>query len=344
VEGIRVGEESVLVTGGAGYIGAHTAKALAEKGFRPVVFDDLSLGWREAVRWGELIEGDVRDGAVLERAMRDCAVSAVVHFAGLIEVGRSVERPDLFFDVNVEGVRRVLNAMRAVGVRRLVFSSSAGVYGASGLGAPGESIPETAPKDPMSPYAQTKLAGEMMIGAYCAAFGMTGVALRYFNAAGSDPGGLIGEAHHPETHLIPLAADAALGRRAALTVYGTDYPTPDGSCIRDYVHVSDLARAHIAALELAMPDGAFEAMNIGSGRGYSVLEVIDAVSRAAGRAVPHSFGPRRAGDPPSLVADPGQAMRRLNWTPQNSSLDEIVRDAVAWRRAPAYGELASAGG
>jgi UDP-glucose-4-epimerase GalE len=337
-----MGDVSVLVTGGAGYIGAHTAKALAEQGFRPIVFDDLSLGWREAVRWGELVEGDIRDGALLERVLRDRAVSAVVHFAGLIEVGRSVERPDLFYEVNVEGTRRLLNAMRAMGVRRLVFSSSAGVYGASGLGRPGESIPETAPKDPASPYGQTKLAGEMMISAYCAAFGMTGVALRYFNAAGSDPGGLIGEAHHPETHLIPLAADAALGRRGALTVFGTDYPTPDGSCIRDYVHVSDLAEAHVAALRLSMPEGAFEALNVGAGRGYSVLEVIDAVSRAVGRAVPHSLGARRPGDPPSLVADPRAAERRLGWTPKNSSLEQIVEDAVAWRRAPAYGELARA--
>lgn len=328
---------SVLVTGGAGYIGAHTVKALAERGVSPVVFDDLSSGHPEAVRWGTLVRGDIRDASALQAAIEHHDVGAVIHFAGLIEVGRSAERPDLFYDVNVTGTQVLLTAMHRANVKRLVFSSSAAVYGNSVERGSQYLIREDDPKAPSSPYGDTKLAGERMIAAYCKAFGLSAIALRYFNAAGSDPSGLIGEAHHPETHLIPLAADAALGRRPPLTVHGLDYPTPDGSCVRDYVHVCDLAEAHVAALGLGLPDGGFEAFNVGTGQGHSVLEVIEAVGRAAGRAVPYHIGPRRAGDPPSLVADVSLARERLGWTARQSSLDEIVSSAVGWRRAPAYG-------
>jgi UDP-glucose 4-epimerase/UDP-arabinose 4-epimerase len=329
--------EAVLVTGGAGYIGAHAAKALAESGFLPVVFDNLSSGHRGAVRWGDFVEGDIRDSDAVLAAIERYNVSAVMHFAGLIEVARSVARPDLFYDVNIAGTMTLLDAMRRASVRRLVFSSSAAVYGDGASSKGAGLIGEDSAKSPASPYGETKLAGERMIAAYCAAFGMSAVALRYFNAAGSDASGLIGEAHDPETHLIPLAIDAVLRRRPALTVFGVDYPTSDGSCLRDYVHVSDVAAAHVAALRMAQPEGSFEALNIGTGQGYSVLEVVAAVSRAAGRPVPHTISGRRAGDPPALIADPARATALLGWKPEVSSLAQIVESALAWRAAPTYG-------
>jgi UDP-glucose 4-epimerase/UDP-arabinose 4-epimerase len=327
---------AVLVTGGAGYIGAHTAKALHERGYLPVVYDDLTSGFREAVRWGPFVQGDVRDAEALAQAMEVHDVQAVIHFAGLIEVGRSVATPDLFWDVNVVGTTTLLTAMRERGVGQLVFSSSAAVYG-QGARAPLETIAETADKAPASPYGDTKLAAEWMIQAQCRAYGLTAVALRYFNAAGADPSGLIGEAHEPETHLIPLAIAAALGDGKPLTIFGQDFDTPDGTCLRDYIHVSDLAAAHVAALKAHLPAGGFEAVNVGTGQGRSVTEVVDAVGRAVGHAPPHSVGPRRAGDPPSLVADPARARELLGWAPQHSSLDNIVADALRWEGNPCYG-------
>lgn len=326
---------SVLVTGGAGYIGSHTAKALAENGWRPVVFDNLSSGHRQAVRWGEFIHGDIRDGRALRDAMSANRIEGVIHFAGLIEVGRSMVRPDLFHDHNVGGVASLLAATKDCQVSRLVFSSSAAVYGD---GAPGLApIPEDAPKAPVSVYGETKLIGEWMIAAHCRAFGLAAVALRYFNAAGADPSGLIGEAHDPETHLIPLAINAGLGRGKPLTVFGQDFPTPDGSCLRDYVHVTDLASAHVAALTATTEPGRFEALNVGTGQGLSVLEVIGAVDRTIGVPTPHAIGDRRAGDPPSLVADTRAIRQRLGWTPEHSSADHIVRTAVSWARNPKFG-------
>ncbi|HEY8004604.1 MAG TPA: UDP-glucose 4-epimerase GalE [Phenylobacterium sp.] len=327
---------AVLVTGGAGYIGAHTAKALHEQGFLPVVYDNLNSGFREAVRWGPFVHGDIRDRVTLAKAMETHGVRAVIHFAGLIEVGRSVAQPDLFWEVNVAGTTSLLTAMRERGVGRLVFSSSAAVYG-QGARGPLETIPEEADKAPASPYGDTKLAAEWMIQAQCRAYGLSAVALRYFNAAGADPSGLIGEAHEPETHLIPLAIAAGLGDGKPLTVFGRDFDTPDGTCLRDYIHVSDLATAHVAALKVDLPAGAYEAVNVGTGQGRSVTEVIEAVGRALGEPVRHSPGARRAGDPPSLVADPARAHQLLGWTPSHSSLDEIVADALRWEQAPAYG-------
>ena len=332
----RGSKYAVLVTGGAGYIGAHTAKALHELGYFPVVYDSLSSGFREAVRWGAFVHGDIRDSRALGEAMETHGVKAVIHFAGLIEVGRSTVKPDLFWEHNVSGTVSLLSTMREKGVNRLVFSSSAAVYGQGGRG-PLESIPESAPKAPASPYGDTKLACEWLIDAQCRAYGLTAVALRYFNAAAADPSGLIGEAHEPESHLIPLAIAAALGDGKPLTVFGDDFDTPDGTCLRDYIHVNDLAAAHVAAIEADLPTGAFEAVNVGTGKGASVLEVVEAVGRAVGRPVPHSIGARRAGDPPSLVADPSRAEALLGWKATRSSLDQIVTDALRWERSPAYG-------
>lgn len=327
----------VLVTGGAGYIGSHTAKALARAGHTPVVFDDLSNGHREAVRWGPLVVGDIRDRAAVEACLREHRIDSVINFAGLIEVGRSVHDPAVFWDVNLGGVAVVLEAMRACGVERLVFSSTAAVYGqpdAASL-AP---LRETLPTQPINPYGDSKLAAERLIAASARAYGVRGVALRYFNACGADAEGEIGEAHAPESHLIPLAIEAALGLGPALTVFGQDFPTPDGACIRDYIHVSDLARAHVLALDVDPGPEGFVAMNLGTGRGFSVLEVVEAVARAVGRPTPFSVGARRPGDPACLVADAGRARERLDWRPSFTSLDEIVATAVAWRRRPAFGD------
>ena len=331
---------TVLVTGGAGYIGAHTAKALAEAGWRPVVYDNLSTGFREAVLWGELAQGDVLDQASLAETMRRHDVCAVIHFASLIEVGRSVLRPDLFWRQNALGVMTILEAMREVGVPRLIFSSSAAVYGETA--GPGSLLTEDLPKDPSSPYGDTKLAAERMIAAYCRAFGIAGLALRYFNAAGADPSGLIGEAHDPETHLIPLAIRAALGTGQPLKVFGDDFDTPDGSGVRDYIHVCDLAEAHVAGLTAPIAPGEFQAVNVGAGKGCSVFDVIDQVEAAVGRPVPRSLAPRRPGDPASLVADPSRASQLLNWTARMSSIVTIVATAAAWHAAQRYGETAPA--
>lgn len=331
---------AVLVTGGAGYIGAHTAKALAEGGWRPIVYDDLSTGFREAVLWGDFILGDVADRARLVESMGRHQVQAVIHFASLIEVGRSVQRPDLFWQQNVMGVANLLEAMREAGVPRLIFSSSAAVYGET-AGA-GSLLTEDLPKDPSSPYGDTKLAAERLIAAYCRAFGMSGLALRYFNAAGADPSGLIGEAHDPETHLIPLAIRAALGAGEPLKVFGVDFDTPDGSGVRDYIHVCDLADAHVAGLTAPIPQGEFRAVNVGTGQGCSVLQVIEQVEAALERPVPRSLAPRRPGDPACLVADASRAAGLLNWRPRMSSIVNIVATAAAWHADQRYGDTATA--
>lgn len=326
----------ILVTGGAGYIGSHACKALAEAGLEPVVYDDLSNGHREAVCFGPLVTGDVRDSGALAACMQTHAVDAVIHFAGLIEVGRSVQEPSLFWDVNLNGVASVLAAMRASGVRRIVFSSTAAVYGQASDGL----LEEGAPAAPINPYGDSKLAAERLIAAHARAHGVEGVALRYFNAAGADPAGDLGEAHHPESHLIPLAIEAALGLGPPLQVYGQDFPTPDGSCVRDFIHVADLAKAHVAALSAPLPDGGFAAMNLGLGRGLSVLEIIAAVERASGRPVPWRAAERRQGDPPVLVADPALAMRTLDWAPALGQIDDIIATALAWRLNPRFGPSA----
>lgn len=327
---------TVLVTGGAGYIGSQTCKALARGGFRPVVYDDLSHGHAEAVRWGPFIRGDVRNPEALTAAMLAHRPCAIVHFAGLIEVGRSARQPDLFWDHNLNGTAAVLTAMRAAGVPRLVFSSTAACYGQP-PGAGLEPLAETLPSLPVNPYGESKLAAERLIAASARAYGLSAIALRYFNAAGADPDGELGEAHQPETHLIPLAIEAALDFGPPLTIFGADFPSPDGSCLRDYVDVSDLADAHVRAITADVgPDG-FAVANLGVGRGVSVLEVVETVGRIVGRPVPYVIGPRRVGDPAALVAAPGRAETLLGWTARRVDLDEIVRHAVQWRLNPRFG-------
>ena len=334
--------KTVLVTGGAGYIGSHTCKALAAAGLRPVVYDDFSNGHRGAVQWGPMINGDVRDQPRLAEVMSKFEIGAVIHFAGLIEVGRSVVAPELFWDINLNGVAAVLGAMRETGIKRMVFSSTAAVYGQPG-GSGLERLIESDPKAPINPYGDSKLAAERLIAAHTRAYGLEGVALRYFNAAGADPEGALGEAHACESHLIPLAIEAALGFGPPLTVHGGDYPTPDGGCLRDYVHVSDLARAHVLALTASLPETGFDAINLGAGTGRSVLEVIAAVDRATRRTTPYSVGARREGDPAALVADASRAEAVLGWRARRSSLDEIALTAVAWRKAPRFGFERSVG-
>lgn len=326
----------VLVTGGAGYIGSHTAKALHEAGYEPVVFDNLSNGHAEAVLWGPLVRGDVRDEDAVERCLRHHDIRSVIHFAGLIEVGGSVVDPAEFWDHNLNGVAAVLRAMRSASVSRIVFSSTAAVYGQPAA-VPGTGLHEELPLQPINPYGDSKLAAERLIAASARAYGLEGVALRYFNAAGADPGGLIGEAHQPETHLLPLAIEAALGLGSALTVFGDSFPTRDGSCIRDYVHVSDLARAHVLALTTKLGPDRFDAMNLGLGKGVTVLEMVRAVAAATGREVPHVVGARRPGDPAVLLADARRAQERLGWTPTYTELPWIVETALAWRRRPVFG-------
>jgi UDP-glucose-4-epimerase GalE len=318
--------KNILVTGGAGYIGSHTAKALARAGYRPVTYDNLVYGHRHAVKWGPFVEGDIGDTAKLERVIRDEAIDAVVHFAAFAYVGESVTKPEVYFQNNVVGSLSLLDAMRHTGVKPIVFSSTCATYGMPDR----MPITEETLQRPINPYGETKLMIERALAWYGPAHDIRSVSLRYFNACGADPEGEIGEEHDPETHLIPLILDAALGKRAAIDVYGTDYPTPDGTAIRDYIHVQDLADAHVKALAYLFEGGATTQVNLGTGTGNSVREVIDAVERVTGRKVPRREVARRAGDPPELVADPTKANRLLGWQPALSDIDSIIRTAWAW--------------
>jgi len=318
----------ILVTGGAGYVGSHACKAFREAGWDVTVFDNLSRGWREAVRWGDLIEGDLLDPAAIAGAIGAVRPDIVAHFAALAYVGESVERPELYYRVNVAGSLNLLDAMRAADVRRLIFSSTCASYGEP------EALPidESHPQAPINPYGWSKLMVERMIADAARAHGLGAVVLRYFNAAGADPEGLIGERHEPETHLIPLALHAALGG-APIGVFGGDFPTRDGTAIRDYIHVSDLADAHVLAADHALPGQGVSVFNLGTGRGTSVAEIIAEVARQIGRPVPTRQAPRRAGDPAALVADGGRARAELGWRPSRSDLQTIVATALAWERA-----------
>jgi len=318
--------QTVLVTGGAGYIGSHACKSLARAGYRPVAYDSLVRGHREAVRWGPFVEADLADIERLADAIKRFEVAAVMHFAAFAYVGESMTSPELYFRNNVGNSMRLLEAMRGAGVRHIVFSSTAAIYGNPDR----VPIPESAPQRPVNPYGESKLMVERMLHWYGAAHGFTHAALRYFNAAGADPNGEIGEDHDPETHLIPLVLQAALGRRPQIDIFGTDYPTPDGTAIRDYIHVQDLAEAHVRAVEHLLRGGASLELNLGTGAGHSVREVIAAAERVTGRHVPQREAPRRPGDPPVLVAEASRAREALGWVPALSSLDTILATAWAW--------------
>ena len=318
---------AVLVTGGAGYIGSHAAKALKRAGYRVIVYDNLDAGHRTAVKFGDLVEGDILDTDGLTEVLHRHQVFAVMHFAAFLDVGESVRDPSKYYRNNVAGAASVLSAMAAAAVKHFVFSSTCATYGEP-IETP---IAETHPQQPINSYGESKLAIERALPHFERAHGMSWVALRYFNAAGADPDGEIGEDHDPEIHVIPRAIEAATGGRR-LEVFGDDYPTPDGTCLRDYVHVSDLADAHLCALETIVETGKSGAYNLGTGRPHSVREVIDTVERVTGRAVPWALGPRRPGDPAVLYAAPHKAQAELHWTPRHADLDSIVRTAWNWHR------------
>jgi UDP-glucose-4-epimerase GalE len=324
---------SVLVTGGAGYIGSHAVKALAARGMRVVVFDNMSAGHREAVRHASaVVVGDIHDTARLRATIREHDVEAVMHFAAWLSVGDSVRNPAGYYRNNVAGAMAVLDAMIEENVRHLVFSSTAAVFG-NPIETP---ITESHPTQPINAYGETKLAIERALPHYDAAYGIKSITLRYFNAAGADPDGELGEDHAPEAHLIPRAIDAALGRDT-FQVFGDDYETPDGTCLRDYVHVTDLASAHVLSLSTLRNGGASAQYNLGNGRPTSVKTVIDSVERVVGRKVPYTMGPRRPGDPAVLFASSDRVRRELGWAPEFEDVDVIVRTAWRWREAHPHG-------
>lgn len=317
---------NVLVIGGAGYIGSHVVRRLLVEGYNPVVLDNLSKGHEQAVPAKRLIVGDFADGELLDKIMQDNRIEAVMHFGALSLVGESMERPDKYFANNVGGGLKLLDAMVRNNVRYMVFSSTAAVYGEP------ERVPieENTVLAPTNPYGESKLAFEKILRWYDQAFGIKHICLRYFNAAGADPAGDIGEDHGPETHLIPLVIQTALGIRESIKVFGNDYPTPDGTCIRDYIHVNDLADAHILALKALAVGQASTAYNLGTGGGYSVLQVIRTVEQVAKRPVNIVSADRRPGDPAVLVASSQKIQAELGWTPKYASLQEIISSAWKW--------------
>ncbi len=315
----------VLVVGGAGYIGSHACKALAVAGHEPITFDSLRTGHRWAVKWGPLEHGDIRDADALDRVLRSHKPEAVMHFAALAYVGESVQHPDVYYRTNVTGTAILLDSMRRAGVGQLIFSSSCATYGVPEM----MPITETTVQNPVNPYGRSKLMAEQIIRDYCEAYSMSGMALRYFNAAGADPEGHLGEEHDPETHLIPLVLQVASGHRSHVSVLGADYDTSDGTCVRDYIHVADLADAHVRALQACEASG-FQAVNLGTGTGSSVRQVIDAARGVSGRAIRTVDSDRRPGDPPVLVASAAKAVERLGWKPQHTDLDQIIGHAWEW--------------
>jgi UDP-glucose-4-epimerase GalE len=316
----------ILLTGGAGYIGSHTAKRLSQAGFEPVTIDDLSTGHKWEVKWGPFIRGDIGNEKLIRDVVAEYGIQAVLHFAAHAYVGESVVHPRKYFDNNVTRTLRMLDTLIDCSVKRIIFSSSCATYGDP------ERIPidESHPQKPVNPYGETKLMIERILHWYDNAYGMKAACLRYFNAAGADPDGEIGELHAPEPHLIPLVMQAASGAIDSVSIFGTDYPTPDGTAIRDYTHVCDLADAHVLALEHLLKGGCSVDLNLGTGHGYSVLEVIQAVEQVSGRSVPARRTERRPGDPPELVADASKAREVLNWKPRFLDLCELIRTAWAW--------------
>ncbi|HQR07540.1 MAG TPA: UDP-glucose 4-epimerase GalE [Gemmatales bacterium] len=324
----------ILVTGGAGYIGSHAVRLFLERGHDVWVYDNLSFGHREAVPADRLIVADLSERERLASVLREKHIDAVVHFAAFAYVGESVEQPFKYYRNNVVNTLILLEAMQAAGVNKIVFSSTCATYGVP------EIIPitEATPQEPINPYGRTKLIVEGMLADAARAHGLGYAALRYFNAAGTHPSGEIGEDHTPESHLIPLILQTIMGQREAIHVFGTDYPTPDGTCIRDYIHVNDLAHAHLLALERLQPGMGLQ-LNLGTGRGYSVREVIDVCSEVTGCPVNVIEGPRRAGDPPALVAAASKANEVLGWVPHYTDLHDIVETAWCWHRSHPKGYL-----
>ena len=322
----RTDRKAVLVTGGAGYIGSHTCKALADAGYLPVSYDNLVHGHAWAVKWGPLVQGDIADSARVLETLRAYDIDSVIHFAAFAYVGESMKKPGMYFRNNAVNTLTLLESMQDAGADKIVFSSTCATYG----------VPDAVPmhennlQNPVNPYGESKLFVEKMLHWWGGAHGLRSVALRYFNAAGADLDGEIGEDHTPETHLIPLAIQAAMGERTHIDVYGTDYPTADGTAIRDYIHVTDLAAAHVKALQRLEAGGASTALNLGTGRGHSVKDVIEMVERVSGRPVPVVHAPRRAGDPPELVARVSRARELLGWDPVCSSLETIIESAWRW--------------
>jgi UDP-glucose 4-epimerase len=323
----------VLVTGGAGYIGAHACKALARAGFEPVVFDNLSTGWKGAVKWGPLAQGDLMDRASIDQAFATHRPVAVMHFAALSLVSEAMRDPARYWRENVGGALNLWEACAAAGVRNVVLSSTCATYG----DLDGVLLSEDTPQRPINAYGASKLAVEGMLRDFGAAFGITHVIFRYFNVAGADPEGELGEQHQPETHLIPGLLEAVAGKRQALTLFGTDYPTPDGTCVRDYVHVTDLAAAHVLGLRRLLAGKGGGVFCLGTGRGFSVREVIDASRAITNREVPVVLGARRPGDAASLVLSSSRAVTELGWEPQHSTLRQMIGDAWAWAQKPGFG-------
>jgi UDP-arabinose 4-epimerase len=325
--------KNILVTGGAGYIGSHTTKVLAKKGFKPIVLDNLSMGHRWAARYGSLVVGDLSDADLIRHVLKEYRIDAVLHFAALAYVGESMAVPERYFRNNVANTLNLVEAMLSSNVRHIVFSSTCATYGVP------ESTPisESHPQIPVSPYGESKLFIEKVLRWNGKAHGLNSIALRYFNAAGADPEGELGEDHTPETHLIPLVIEAALGQRHSVEIYGTEYPTPDGTAVRDYIHVMDLAQAHVLALEYLLGGGGSTAVNLGTERGHSVREVIASAERIAGGPVRVVERDARPGDPAALVAHAARAVEILGWRPKFLNLDQIIRTAFAWHasRRPA---------
>ena len=320
----------VLVTGGAGYVGSHAAKALAQAGFEPIVFDNLSEGHSWSVRWGPLVQGELADRELLLKTLTGYGIQAVCHFAANAYVGESIGQPRKYFQNNVVNSLNLLDAMLDAGVRKLVFSSSCAVYGEP------QQLPlvEEHRQQPISPYGESKWFVEKALRWYAAAYSLHSVALRYFNASGADPDGELGEVHVPETHAVPLAIQTALGQRPHFEIFGTDYPTADGTAIRDYVHVTDIADAHVKALQHVLGHEESMALNLGTGVGHSVREIVAAVERAGGRPVKILNSARRSGDPAVLVADGARAQHILGWQPRYSELSAIVESAWRWHTRP----------
>jgi UDP-glucose 4-epimerase len=324
---------TVLVTGGAGYIGAHACKVLARAGYAPVVYDNLSTGWRGAVQFGPLEQGDLCDRARLDEVFARWQPMAVMHFAALSLVGEAMADPGRYWRVNVGGSLNLIEAALAAGCRRMVFSSTCATYGEPD----GITVDEDTPQHPINPYGATKRAIEEMLRDFDRAHGLHHVIFRYFNVAGADPEAQVGEWHQPETHLIPLMLDAVEGRRPALTLHGTDYPTPDGTPIRDYVHVMDLVEAHVAGLRWLEDGRENRVFCLGSGQGFSVREVVEAARAVTNRPVPMVEGPRRPGDAVRLVSGSQRAMAELGWNPTRSTLRQMIEDAWRWQRGGGYG-------